>query len=111
MTIDEYIKAQPAAVQPVLHAVRQVIRKVLPEAEERISYRMPTYWKKHNLIHFAAMKNHLGIYPGDSGINAFRAEIEKRGLKYSKGAIQFPFDRVDLDLIGRIAEWCGRNYG
>ena len=111
MTIDEYIAAQAEAVQPVLHAVRQTIRTALPEAEERISYRMPTYWKKHNLIHFAAMKNHLGIYPGDNGINAFRAEIEKRGLKYSKGAIQFPFDRVDLDLIGRIAKWCGRNYG
>lgn len=111
MTIDEYIAAQAEVVQPVLHAVRQTIRTALPEAEERISYRMPTYWKKHNLIHFAAMKNHLGIYPGDGGVNAFRAEIEEQGLKYSKGAIQFPFDRVDLDLIGRIAEWCGRNYG
>jgi len=44
-------------------------------------------------------------------VNAFRDEIEERGLKYSKGAIQFPYDKVDLELIRRIAEWCGRNNG
>lgn len=82
---------------------------VLPDAEERISYKMPTFWKRHNLIHFAAMKNHLGIYPGDGGVNAFKDEIEERGLKYSKGAIQFPYEKIDLELIGRIAEWCGMN--
>ena len=70
---------------------------------------MPTFWKRHNLIHFAAMKNHLGIYPGDGGVNAFKDEIEERGLKYSKGAIQFPYEKIDLELIGRIAEWCGMN--
>lgn len=111
MTIDEYILSQPEEVQPLLNAVRHTIRTALPDAEERFSYRMPTFWRRHNLIHFAAMKNHLGIYPGDGGVSAFKAEMERRGLKYSKGAIQFPFDKVDLELIGRIAQWCGRNYG
>ena len=50
------------------------------------------------------MKNRLGIYPGDGGVNTFQDEIEKHGLKYSRGAIQFPYDRDDLELIGRIAE-------
>ena len=93
MTIDEYIAAQPEKLQPLLISVRETICTVLPDAEERISYKMPTFWKRHNLIHFAAMKN----------------EIEERGLKYSKGAIQFPYEKVDLELIGRIAEWCGMN--
>ena len=109
MTIDEYIVAQPEKLQPLLISVRETIYTVLPDAEERISYKMPTFWKRHNLIHFAAMKNHLGIYPGDGGVNAFKDEIEERGLKYSKGAIQFPYEKIDLELIGRIAEWCGMN--
>jgi len=111
MTIDEYIGNQPEELQELLASVRNTIAETLPEAEKRISYGMPAFWHRHNLIHFAAMKNHPGIYPGDGSVNAFKAELEERGLKYSKGAIKFPFDKVDLDLIGRIAEWCGRNYG
>ncbi len=111
MTIDEYILAQQENLQEILYAVRNTIATTLPNAQEKISYGMPTFWYRHNLIHFAAMKNHLGIYPGDGGVNAFKKEIEERGLKYSKGAIKFPYDKVDLELIGRIAEWCGRNYG
>ena len=111
MTIDEYILSQPEERQETLASVRNSISTVLPDAEERISYGMPTYWNRHNLIHFAAMKNHLGIYPGDGGVNAFKSEIEGRGLKYSKGAIRFPYGKVDLELIARIAEWCGRNNG
>lgn len=111
MNIEDYIAAQPESLQSVLTAVRETIKAALSDAQEKISFGMPTFWHKHNLIHFAAIKNHLGIYPGDGGVNAFKSEIESRGLKYSKGAIQFPFDQVDLELIGRIAQWCGRNYG
>lgn len=111
MTIDEYILSQPENLQETLCAVRNTIATTLPNAQERISYGMPTFWNRHNLIHFAAMKNHLGIYPGGEGVEAFKAEIEERGLKYSKGAIRFPYGKVDLELIGRIAEWCGRNNG
>lgn len=111
MTTFDYISSQPENIQPLLVSVREAIKAALPDAEERISYGMPTFWKRHNLIHYAAMRHHLGIYPGDGGVNAFRQEIEERGLKYSKGAIQFPYDKVDLELIGRIADWCGRNYG
>ena len=70
---------------------------------------MPTYWKNHNLIHFAAQKKHLGIYLGAEGVEAFKQELEERKLKYSKGAIKFPYDKVNLELIERIAKWCGRN--
>ncbi|MDF1520131.1 MAG: DUF1801 domain-containing protein [Brevefilum sp.] len=70
-TIDAYIAAQPEPVQPFLNLVRDTIRSVLPDAEERISWRMPTYWKDHNIIHFAAHKNHIGLYPGPEAIVHF----------------------------------------
>ncbi len=109
MTIDEYIAAQPEGIRETLAAVRSTITAAIPEAEERFSWQMPTWWKRHNLIHFAAQKKHLGIYPGAEGVEAFKAELEEKKLKYSKGAIQFPYDKTDLELIGRIAAWCGRN--
>ena len=61
-TVDEYIAAQEERVRPRLEALRSLLRETLPEAEERISWSMPTFWKGQNLIHFAAAKKH--VYPG-----------------------------------------------
>ena len=69
--IDEYIAAQDEKYQPRLREIREILRNALPDAEERISWSMPTYWKGRNIIHFAASKKHLGIYPGDEATAAF----------------------------------------
>ncbi len=109
MTVDEYILAQSEEIRPLLISVRNTICTALPEAEERFSWQMPTYWRNHNLIHFAAQKKHLGIYPGAAAVVVFKPLLDEHKLKYSKGAIKFPYDKVDLELIKTISEWCGRN--
>ena len=106
--IDEYIAAQEPGLQELLRSVREVIARAIPDATEKISYQMPTWYRGHNLIHFAAQKRHLGLYPGPEAVEEFADELKSRGLKFSKGAIQFPYDGVDLELIRRIAEYCGR---
>lgn len=108
--IDEYIEGQDPARKENLCAVRDTIRKELPGAEERISWSMPTWWKGHNLIHFAAAKKHIGIYPGPEAVEYFAVELTKRGLKFSKGAIQVPYgDNLPLDLLSEVARWCGEH--
>lgn len=109
MTIEDYILAQDAAMQPVLRDVCGAIRASVGEAEECISWQMPTWRRGHNLIHFAAQKRHVGIYPGPEAVAAFREELDAKGYKHSKGAIQMTYDRVDTELLGRIAAWCGRH--
>jgi len=108
MTIDDYILAQDKAIQPELRAVRDTIRARVGEAEERMSWQMPTWWRGHNLIHFSAQKHHVGIYPGPEAVEAFLPELDEKGYKHSKGAIRMPYGKVDLELLGRIAAWCGR---
>lgn len=90
-TVDVYIAAQPESVQPFLNQVRDTIRAVLPEAQERISWSMPTYWNKHNIIHFAAFKNHIGLYPGPKAIENFADRLID--YKTSKGAVQLPYSK------------------
>ena len=105
---DRYILNQPSNIQVLLLEVRQAIREALPDAVEKISWQMPTFWKKRNLIHFAAQKNHLGIYPGAAAIEYFAPKLT--GYKTSKGAVQFPyksFGKEQLKLISEIAAWCG----
>ena len=105
--IDEYIAAQDSKIQPILTKVRDTIRAAAPDATEKISWRMPTFYdekSRENLIHFAAFKNHLGIYPGDLSLAPFRDRL--KDYRTTKGAIQFPYDRpIDYDLISYITKW------
>lgn len=104
-SIDAYIAEQPENVQPFLAQVRETIRDVLPDAEERISWSMPTYWNRHNIIHFASFKNHIGLYPGEKAIEHFADRLGD--YKTSKGAVQFQYKQpIPLALIADIAKWC-----
>ena len=108
--IDEYIERQDPARKDNLCDVRDTSRKELPGAEERISWSMSTWWKGHNLIHFAAAKKHIGIYPGPGAVEHFAHQFTKRGLKFSKGAVQIPYgDNLPLDLVTEITRWCGEH--
>ena len=103
-TIDDYILAQDEPVQDRLWAVYNAIATAIPDAEARISWKMPTFWKGRNIIHFAAGKKHIGIYPGPDTVEYFRPRLQE--YKTSKGAIQLPNSReLPLDLIMEIAVW------
>lgn len=104
-TIDAYIAAQQQEVRQYLEDVRGAIRGALPEAQEKISWSMPTFWKKHNIIQFAGFKNHIGLYPGPEAVAAFAERLKE--YRTSKGTIQFPYNKpLPLALIGEIAKWC-----
>ena len=70
--IDEYIAGFPEDVQEKLNKMRATIRQAAPQAREKISYQMPTFFLEGNLVHFAAYKNHIGFYPTPSGIERFK---------------------------------------
>ena len=91
VTIDEYIAQQPAAVQPALHSIRAQMQGLLPGSEEIISYAMPTYTlKKRNIVHFAAFKKHIGIFPGSRVCEELAAQYP--AYVKAKGTIQLPLD-------------------
>jgi len=103
-TIDDYILGFKGDIQLILHRVRETIRAAAPEATEKISYGMPTFYLEGNLVHFAAHAHHLGFYPAPSGLEAFRKKISR--YKNSKGAVQFPFDQpVPYELIAEIVRF------
>ena len=90
-TVDDYIAAFPRAIQELLQAVRNTIRTVAPEAQEKIGYGMPTFVLQGKLVHFAAFKHHIGFYPGAKAIEIFHKEFSR--YPTSKGAVQFPLDQ------------------
>jgi uncharacterized protein YdhG (YjbR/CyaY superfamily) len=103
-SIDEYIATFPDEVQKILQELRATIRASAPDAEEKISYQMPTFFLKGNLVHFAAYKNHVGFYPTPSGIEKFQQELSK--YEGAKGSVKFPIDQpLPLKLIQKIVEF------
>jgi uncharacterized protein YdhG (YjbR/CyaY superfamily) len=105
--IGDYIKAQDTGIQPRLREVYSAIKSALPDAAEKTSYQMPTFYKDGNLIHFAANKKHIGIYPGSEAVVFFADKLTE--YKTSKGTIQLPNNKpLPIELIREIAEWSGQ---
>lgn len=101
---DEYIATFPKETQKILQEVRAAIKVAAPEAVEKISYQMPTFYLKGNLVHFAAWKNHIGFYPTPSGTKEFERELS--AYESAKGSVRFPIDQpMPLKLIARIVKF------
>ena len=106
-TVEEYILAQDENIRGQLQSVRSALRNELPDAAEKISWSMPTYGMGHNIIHFAAAKKHIGLYPGPEAVEQFAEKLDQAGCTYSKGSIRIPYSgELPLDLIAEIAAWC-----
>ena len=102
--MDEYIAGFPTDVQEILEKIRMTIKKAAPDAEETISYRIPTFTLKGKyLVHFAAYKKHIGLYPTPKG-NA-KVNEELSAYEAGKGTLQFPLDKpIPFGLISKVVK-------
>ncbi|MDT2596422.1 DUF1801 domain-containing protein [Enterococcus dongliensis] len=97
--IETYINEADKKQQPMLKELYQLIKELVPaETVEKISYGMPTFHLKENLVHFGAMKKHVGFYPTPSVIEAFKEQL--KDYQTSKGAVQIPYEqKIPTELI------------
>lgn len=103
-TIDAYTAQFPPEVQALLETVRRCIADAAPDASEKMAYGIPTFFLVQNLVHYAAMKHHLGFYPTPSGILHFAAALKP--YTTTKGAVHFPYDApLPTDLIAQITRF------
>jgi uncharacterized protein YdhG (YjbR/CyaY superfamily) len=92
INIDKYIANFPEETQVILQKIRATIKKIVPEAEETISYTIPSF--KLNgvyLVYFAGFKNHIGFYATPTGHEEFKADLSN--YKQGKGSVQFPLNK------------------
>lgn len=84
--------------------MRELIKENAPDATEKISYAMPTFYLSGNLVHFAGYAKHIGFYPTPSAISAFEAELKQ--YVYAKGSVQFPVNQpLPVELIARMVKF------
>ena len=103
--VDGYIATFPEGIQALLEAVRATIKAAAPDAEERISYQMPTFMLHGVLVYFAAWKNHIGFYPASgTTLDAFKDELAS--YRFAKGSVRFPIGQpLPLELISKIVQF------
>ena len=103
-SIDEYIAACPPDSQAYLREIRKLIRSLVPDAKEKISYQIACFeLNGMNLIHFAGWKKHVSLYPVPAGSEAFQRQIKP--YVDGKGTLKFPLDEpLPIKLIERIVK-------
>ena len=102
--IDAYKAGFSKEIQAMLEQLRTTIHKAAPEAEEVISYNIPTFKLKGILVHFGAFKNHIGFYPTSSATKIFEKELS--AYDGGKGTVRFPVDKpLPLALIKKIVQF------
>ena len=106
--VDEYIAQFDGIAKERLLQMREIIRAEAGDAKEKISWAMPTFTLYGNLVHYAAFKNHTGLFPGVEGVERFLPKLEE--FHTSKGGIQFPYakplpEKVIREIVRfRVAE-------
>lgn len=103
--ITAYISSSPVIAQDHLWQIYDILEAVIGDKTiKTLSYQMPTYKAKRNVIHFSANKSHIGIYPGPATIAFFEPQLAN--YAHSKGALQIRYDQpVPSDLISQLAKF------
>jgi len=99
--IDFYHKQFPPEIEDRLKELYLLIKKILPTAEEKMSYGMPAFFVTEPVCYYAANKHHLGFYPTPGPIEKLKGELKP--YHHSKGAIRFPYGQpLPKALIERL---------
>jgi len=104
-TFNDYEMEYSPEIQRRLEKVRLAVKSAVPEAKERISYNMPSFWFHGNLLYYGAFKNHIGFYPASKTVfEKFKDELNIY-KQSGKGTIQFQYDEpLPLELIKKISK-------
>jgi len=101
-TVEAYLAGLPDDVRARVEEVRRVVHEVVPDAGETISYAMPTFTLDGlPLLHLAAWKQHLGLYP----LPALDGELAARVEPYrgSKDAMKLPYSKpLPGELVAQV---------
>lgn len=108
-TIDEYIADATPEVRGVLQEIRDIVKRLVPSANETISYQMPAFKLERVFFYFAAFKKHIGVYPPVKGDRQLQRDLHR--YRGEKGNLRFPLsEQIPYELIGRVALTLSREH-
>jgi uncharacterized protein YdhG (YjbR/CyaY superfamily) len=103
--VDDYLSGVPEPARGTLEALRLSILRVVPDAEQAISYGMPAFKVDGKVVAgFAAFKKHLSYLPHSGDVLADVAD-DVAGYDATPGSLHFPPDQpLPDDLVRALVE-------
>lgn len=103
--IDDYLETLPEPKRKTLSILRNDLRKLMPGAEECISYGMPGFRVGKDVIAgFAAFKNHLSYFPHSGKVLPELAE-HLSNFVWKTGTLQFAIETpLPFELVAKLVE-------
>ena len=102
-TVEAYLALVPPKERAVLKKIRETVRSVVPDADEKISYGIPAFVWNGNLPYYGAMKNHLSLFPGSKTVFEQFAKELKPFDQSGKGTIRFTAEKpLPTALVKKI---------
>jgi uncharacterized protein YdhG (YjbR/CyaY superfamily) len=103
--VDSYIRDFSPIIQVRLQKIRRAIKKLMPKAEETISYKVPTYKLNGKyVVYFAAFKDHISLFPASDAMIAYAKELKP--YRVSKGTVSFSFDKpIPMSLVQKFIRY------
>lgn len=102
--VSEYIDKQESPQKEILLKIRNLIAKLIPTAEEKMSYGAPAFKLNGKQVLYAAFKNHVGFYPEPEIIEKFKKDL--KNYETAKGTIKFDLDKpIPYDLVEKIISY------
>jgi uncharacterized protein YdhG (YjbR/CyaY superfamily) len=103
-SVEDYLASLPDDKRAALERLRETIRSAAPMATEKISYGMPAFHHRGNLVYYAAFKDHCSLFPGSKKVLADHAD-ELAGYETTKGTIHFTVDEpLPAALVKKIVK-------
>jgi uncharacterized protein YdhG (YjbR/CyaY superfamily) len=90
--VEAYLEAQPEHIRVALEKVRATIRRLVPDADEVISYQVPTFRYHGPLVAYGATKNHCSLYVMSPGLMA-KLTTDLGGYEVRGATIHFPAEK------------------
>lgn len=102
--VEEYLENTSPEKRKELQRIRSIVREMVPEAVESISYGMPAFkYKNRPLVYYGAFKTHMSIFPTAGPAAALKDELSS--YRISKGTIQFTNENpLPEELIKKIIQ-------
>ena len=96
--VSAYIESFEGNTKAKLVQLRALIHELIPHAEEKMAYGIPTYKLGKNIVHFGGFQKHIGFYPEPDTISHFKDEL--KDYSTSKGAVNFDLHQeLPIELI------------
>jgi uncharacterized protein YdhG (YjbR/CyaY superfamily) len=102
--IDEYLAALPEQTKNTLEKLRTLIKNIAPQAIEKISYQVPTFYYLGPLVGFAAFKNHCSFFVMSHKVmDMFKEELKP--YDKSTATVRFSADKpLPESLVANIVK-------